>query len=75
MNKKRSAGMDALVKHFTGPRVLNGGEMLEWWLPCDGCGGEGFYELCPETCAEEARKTGWRLKNGKPVCKDCVSSL
>ena len=66
--------MDALVGHFTGPRVLNGGDLLEWWLPCVGCGGEGFYEGNRKSCAKEARRTGWRLKNGKPVCKECMSN-
>ena len=62
----------SLISFLKGPRVLNGGDLLEWWLPCEDCGGEGFYESSQEKCAKEAWKIGYRVRGDKVYCSECL---
>lgn len=71
MNKTKQIKL--LKLFFTGPRILNGGDLLEYWLICsnDECGGQGFYDGTLEKCAKHAYEEGYRIINEKVYCKEC----
>jgi hypothetical protein len=63
-----------LSEFLSEPRNYNGGEMIGRWLVCSKCDdSEEFYSDSTrlESFVKEAKKAGWKIVNGKPICGDC----
>ena len=44
-------------------------------LTCTNCDDESVPMLTEFTAIQEARRDGWKLKNGETFCKGCVDNL